>query len=86
MLACRRREPGGSFCRGGQPAWAERPGWPRASPGLRFPLARSFLLRDFLARVLHELHSLLHYWSFHLMLHALSHVHAPLLHLLHMSP
>jgi hypothetical protein len=28
----------------------------------------------------------LHYWSFHLMLHALSHVHAPLLHLLHMSP
>jgi hypothetical protein len=28
----------------------------------------------------------LHYWSFHLMLHALSHVHAPLLHLLHMPP
>jgi hypothetical protein len=28
----------------------------------------------------------LHYWSFHLMFHALSHVHAPLLHLLHMSP
>jgi hypothetical protein len=28
----------------------------------------------------------LHYWSFHLMLLALSHVHAPLLHLLHMPP
>jgi hypothetical protein len=28
----------------------------------------------------------LHYWSYHLMLHALSHVHAPLLHLLHMPP
>jgi hypothetical protein len=28
----------------------------------------------------------LHYWSFHVRLHALSHVHAPLLHLLHMPP
>jgi hypothetical protein len=28
----------------------------------------------------------LHYWSLHLMLHALSYVHAPLLHLLHMPP
>jgi hypothetical protein len=28
----------------------------------------------------------LHYWSFHLMLHALSHIHAPLLHLLYMPP
>jgi hypothetical protein len=54
MLACRRREPGGTFSRGGRPAWADRPGWPRASPGLHFSLARSFLLRDFLARVLHE--------------------------------
>jgi hypothetical protein len=55
MLACRRREPGGSFCRGSRPAWADRPGWPCASTGLHFPPARSFLLRDFLARVLHEL-------------------------------
>jgi hypothetical protein len=56
MLACRRREPGGSFCRGGRPAWADRPGWPRAFPRLGFLPTRSFLLHDFLARVLHELH------------------------------
>jgi hypothetical protein len=47
---------GGSFCRGGRPAWAHRPGWPRAPPWLGFLPAWSFLLPDFLARVLHELH------------------------------
>jgi hypothetical protein len=31
---------GGAIYRGGRPAWADRPGWPRASPGL------SFLQRD----------------------------------------
>jgi hypothetical protein len=56
MLACRRREPWGSSCRWGRPAWADRPGWPRASPLLGFLLTRSFLLHDLLARVLYELH------------------------------
>jgi hypothetical protein len=43
---------------GGAPFVGEvgRPGWPRAPPWLDFPPARSFLLHDFLARVLHELH------------------------------
>jgi hypothetical protein len=40
----------------GRPAWADRPRWPRASPRLDFLPTRSFLLHDFLSRVLHELH------------------------------
>jgi hypothetical protein len=56
MLACRRRELGGSFCRGDRPAWADRTVWPRASPRLGFLPTRSILLHDLLARVLHELH------------------------------
>jgi hypothetical protein len=37
---------------------AGRPGWLRALPWLGFLPARSFLLHDFLARVLHEFHRL----------------------------
>jgi hypothetical protein len=89
MLACRRREPGGSFCRGGRPAWVAA-----CSPLARFS-SRTIISPPWLPcprapRVAPPKRSrpllFLHYWSFHLMLNALSHVHAPLLHLLHMSP
>jgi hypothetical protein len=36
LLACRRRAPGDAICRGGRPAWTDRPGWLRASPWLGF--------------------------------------------------
>jgi hypothetical protein len=51
MLACRRREPGAPFIRE-----AGRPGVVLAPLARLFLLARSLLLRDFLAPVLHELH------------------------------
>jgi hypothetical protein len=43
LLACRRRAPRGAIWRGGRPAWADRPGWPHASPWLGF-LQRDDLL------------------------------------------
>jgi hypothetical protein len=88
LLACRRWAPGGAICRGGQPAWADRPGWLRASPGT------SFLQRDDLPFVTfvpacstsctaQTLSStpLLALLVLPLDAFALSHVHAPLLHM-----
>jgi hypothetical protein len=93
LLACRRRAPGGAFYRAGRPAWADWPGVALA------PWLGSFSQHDHLpfvtfvptcstsctAQTLSSTH-LLALLVFPLDALALSHVHAPLLHLLHMPP
>jgi hypothetical protein len=93
LLACRRRAPGCAFYRAGQPAWADRPGV------VLPPRLGSFSQHDHLAFVTfvpacsssctaQTLSStpLLALLVLPLDALTLSHVHAPLLHLLHMPP
>jgi hypothetical protein len=93
LLACRRRAPGGAFYRAGQPAWVDRPGGcvplrlsyfsqhnhlpfvtfvPACSTSCT---AKTLSSTPLLALLVLPLDAL-----------ALSHVHAPLLHLLHIPP
>jgi hypothetical protein len=80
---------GGAFYRGGRPAWANRPGWPHASPGSTF-LQRddhsfvTFVPACFTSCTTRTLSStpLLALLVLPLDAFALSHVHAPLLHML----
>jgi hypothetical protein len=93
MLAFRRRAPGGAIYRAGRPTWADRPGVVLAPwldsfsqhdhlPFVTFVpacstccIAQMLLSTPLLALLVLPLDAL-----------ALSHVHAPLLHLLHMPP
>jgi hypothetical protein len=93
LLAYRRRAPGGAFYRGGWPAWADRPGVALAPPGSVFfqhdhlpfgtfvPACSTCCTTQTLSST-----PLLALLALPLDALALSHVHAPLLHLLHMSP
>jgi hypothetical protein len=88
LLACRRRAPGGAIYKVGWPAWGGS-----GPPGSVFPPARSSPLCDFVpacsssctAQTLSST-PLLALLVLPLDALAFSHVHAPLLHLLHMPP